>query len=244
MVMGGHKVKGKKYGGKIPDWGTRKVEESTIGNLIDRLSASPTPADNKDSVIRPEVANLQKMLKSLGYDLGNYGPNKDGVDGIMGFYTQKALAAYKQKIKPTDVPKPTIETPNDHELEMSSNFIRPADGKITSPFGPRNPPIKGATSNHPGVDIAVPLGTPVKAPENAIVQKVSKDPRAGLYINLGNGKGVLMHRLLHLSQSKVKVGDVVKQGEVIALSGNSGLTTGPHLHWERYEQGKLVNPLA
>jgi murein DD-endopeptidase MepM/ murein hydrolase activator NlpD len=243
MVMGGHKVKGKKYGGKIPDWGTRKMEESTIGNIIDKLTTNPPPPA-KDSVVRPEVANLQKMLKSLGYDLGNYGPNKDGVDGIMGFYTQKALEAYKQKIKPKDVPKPTIKTPDDHELEMSNNFILPVNGRVSSPFGHRVAPIAGATTNHPGVDIAVPLGTPVKAPENAIVQKVSKNNVAGLYINLGNGKGVLMHRLLHLSKAKVKVGDVVKQGEIIALSGSTGLSTGPHLHWERYEQGKLVNPLA
>ena len=59
-----------------------------------------------EGVVRPEVKALQQMLKDRGYDLGDYGPNKDGVDGIMGPYTKTALAAYQKKIKPTAVPKP------------------------------------------------------------------------------------------------------------------------------------------
>ena len=198
-----------------------------------------------EGVVRPEVKALQQMLKDRGYDLGDYGPNKDGVDGIMGPYTKTALAAYQKKIKPTAVPKPNIKTQDGTaEIEMSRNFIMPVKGKVSSPFGPRKSPGGFGSTNHPGVDFAVPEGTPVKAPENAVVQKISNSSRAGLYINLGNGKGTVMHRLLHLSDVKVKEVDVVKQGEVIALSGNTGMSTGPHLHWERYEQGQLVNPLA
>ena len=198
-----------------------------------------------ESVIRPEVKALQKMLKDRGYDLGDYGPNKDGVDGIMGPYTKAALSAFQKKIAPEAVPKPNIKTQDGTaEIEMSRDFILPVKGKVSSPFGPRKSPGGFASTNHPGVDFAVPVGTPVKAPENAVVQKISSSPRAGTYINLGNGKGTVMHRLLHLSDVKVKEGDVVKQGEVIALSGNTGMSTGPHLHWERYEQGRLVNPLA
>ena len=214
------------------------------GKVINKASSNSSKSNKVDSVVRPEVKNLQRMLKDLGYDLGNYGPNKDGVDGIIGFYTQAALDAFRKKIPPFSVPKPTVISPDKTEIEMSSNFIMPLKGKITSLFGKRTAPVKGATTNHPGVDIAAPVGTPVKAPENAVVQKISNNPTAGLHVNLGNGNGVLMHRLLHLSDVKVKEGDIVKQGDVIALSGNSGLSTGPHLHWERYEQGKLVDPLA
>lgn len=218
------------------------------GKVVDTVGKKPsvvaTSSSKTDDVVRPEVKNLQKMLKAQGYDLGNYGPNKDGVDGIMGFYTQKALDAYRNKIPPSAVAKPTVKSVDKKELEMSSNFIMPLKGKITSLFGKRKAPKPGASTNHPGVDIAAPVGSPVRSPENAVVQKISDNPTAGLHINLGNGKGVLMHRLLHLSDVKVKEGDIVKQGEVIASSGNSGLSTGPHLHWERYEQGKLVDPLA
>jgi murein DD-endopeptidase MepM/ murein hydrolase activator NlpD len=220
-------------------------EGGLIADFLNNLAkgSKEKPAAN-DKDVRPDVINLQKMLKSRGYDLGNYGPNKDGIDGIMGFYTQQALDAYRNKTPPAEVEKPTIVSKDKKELEMSGNFIMPLKGKITSLFGKRKAPLQGATKNHPGVDIAAPIGTPVKAPENAVIQKISNNPTAGLHINLGNGKGVLMHRLLHLSDVKVKEGDIVKQGDVIALSGNSGLSTGPHLHWERYEQGKLVDPLA
>lgn len=221
-----------------------KVAGKVIGAVGKKPSIDATSSSKTDDVVRPEVKQLQKMLKDQGYDLGNYGPNKDGVDGIMGFYTQKALDAYRNKIPPAKVEKPTVKSADKKELEMSGNFIMPLKGRITSLFGKRTAPKTGASTDHPGVDIAAPVGTPVRAPENAVVQKISNNPTAGLHINLGNGKGALMHRLLHLSDVKVKEGDIVKQGEVIASSGNSGLSTGPHLHWERYEQGKLVDPLA
>jgi murein DD-endopeptidase MepM/ murein hydrolase activator NlpD len=233
---------------EIKEGATSQLVGKVVGKVADNIAKKPSvvasTSSKTDDAVRPEVKTLQKMLKDRGYDLGNWGPNKDGIDGIMGFYTQKALDAFRKNIPPSAVAKPTIKSADKKELEMSSNFIMPLKGKITSLFGKREAPKPGASTNHPGVDIAAPIGSPVRAPENAVVQKISDNPTAGLHINLGNGKGVLMHRLLHLSDVKVKEGDIVKQGEVIASSGNSGLSTGPHLHWERYEQGKLVDPLA
>ena len=125
-------------------------------------------------------------------------------------------------------------------------FKKPVEGKITSEFGYRKAPTGGATTNHSGIDIAVPVGTPVKAIAEGKVIAANGGMRGygnGVFIDHGliNGKQVISE-YGHLSQFLVKVGDKVKQGNVIAKSGNSGISTGPHLHITIRENNIPVNP--
>lgn len=125
-------------------------------------------------------------------------------------------------------------------------FKKPVEGKITSEFGYRKAPTGGATTNHSGIDIAVPVGTPVKAIAAGKVIAANGGMRGygnGVFIDHGliNGKQVISE-YGHLSQFLVKVGDKVKQGNVIAKSGNSGISTGPHLHITIRENNIPVNP--
>lgn len=110
-------------------------------------------------------------------------------------------------------------------------FVWPTVGKITSRYG--QPRVLNGTDGgiHWGVDIAVPKGTPVKAPAcGTVVFAEAGDPLAGTTLVLDHGHGVTS-TFIHLEDFKKKVGDEVKQGDVIATSGNTGRATGAHLDW-------------
>lgn len=123
-------------------------------------------------------------------------------------------------------------------------YIKPLNGGIkTSGFGYRNVSyIKGATNNHKGVDWATPVGTSIYASCGGTVAKAGWGGGYGyvIYINHEDGSQT---RYAHLSKILVKVGQKVKQGERIALSGNTGVTSGPHVHFEILFNNKQVNPL-
>jgi murein DD-endopeptidase len=116
--------------------------------------------------------------------------------------------------------------------------------RISSPFNPvRLHPITGRQSPHNGVDIATPIGTPVLSTGDGIISRIGNHPFAGKYIDI-NHNGSFETRYLHLSKILVKKGQIVKRGHKIALSGNTGRSTGPHLHFEFHVNGQPVNPLT
>jgi murein DD-endopeptidase MepM/ murein hydrolase activator NlpD len=131
-----------------------------------------------------------------------------------------------------------------------STQIRPVDGRVTSPFGHRNAPTAGASSNHLGVDLASATGTPVRSPISGKVVYASMDDNncGGTIAILSNKK--VKHRFCHCSKIDVVVGQHVEQGEVVGLTGGGkndpghGTSTGPHLHWEKQVAGRLVDPMA
>lgn len=117
--------------------------------------------------------------------------------------------------------------------------------RVSSPFNPnRRHPVTGRVRPHKGVDFSVSQGTPVIAPADGIVEKVAYQAGgAGRYVMLRHGREY-QTVYMHLSKSLVKAGQTVKKGERIALSGNTGISTGPHLHYEFHINGRAVNPLT
>ena len=122
-------------------------------------------------------------------------------------------------------------------------YVRPISGGVqTSGFGRRSAPTRGASSYHKGIDWATPTGTPVYASCGGTVAKAGWGSGYGyvVYINHEDGRQT---RYAHLSKVLVSAGQTVKQGDRIALSGNTGISTGPHLHFEMLINGTQVNPL-
>ncbi|MDO4189161.1 MAG: M23 family metallopeptidase [Lachnospiraceae bacterium] len=115
-------------------------------------------------------------------------------------------------------------------------------GRLSSQFGRRKAPKKGASTYHKGVDFAVPTGTAIRATSGGVVTRAGWGSGYGycVYIRHPDGKE---SRYGHCSKVLVKAGQTVKQGEKIALSGNTGVSTGPHLHFEILVGGSQVNPL-
>lgn len=122
-------------------------------------------------------------------------------------------------------------------------YIKPiVGGIVTSTFGYRNINYPGATNNHQAVDWATPVGTSVKASSAGKVVKAGWIGTYGYAVFIDHADG-RQTRYAHLSKITVKVGQTVKQNEVIALSGNTGASTGPHIHFEIRENGKAIDPL-
>jgi murein DD-endopeptidase MepM/ murein hydrolase activator NlpD len=120
-------------------------------------------------------------------------------------------------------------------------MILPVRGKITSNFGYRVHPITKENLFHNGIDISCHLSTPVLAPDDGIIIEQWEHPTGG--ISLAMVKGNVRFGFAHLSGYSCNLGDRVKKGEVIAYSGNTGRSTGPHLHFTMKINDEWVNPL-
>lgn len=115
--------------------------------------------------------------------------------------------------------------------------------RVTSPFNPRRlHPVTGRVRPHNGVDFGMPVGSLVSAPSDGVVDKAGFSRSAGYFIVLRHSSTVSTV-YMHLSKLSVRPGQRVKQGATIARSGNTGISTGPHLHYEVRIGGRAVNPL-
>lgn len=126
-------------------------------------------------------------------------------------------------------------------LLNSTPNIKPARGWLTSGFGYRISPFTGKPSLHAGLDIAAAPGSPVYAPADGMVTFSSYDESYGKLVSIDHGYGVST-RFAHLSQSYVQAGQRVSKWDVIGAVGNTGRSTGPHLHYEVRINGTPVNP--
>ena len=118
----------------------------------------------------------------------------------------------------------------------------PTEGHVTSPFGPRTSPFTGQPQQHTGVDIAAPPGTPIRAPADGIVTFAGTLPGYGHALVLTHGFGFKTF-YGHNQRNQVIKGQTVKRGQVIALVGNTGYSTGAHLHYEVLLNDQPHNPL-
>lgn len=114
---------------------------------------------------------------------------------------------------------------------------------VTSPFGNRLHPVLGMQKQHTGIDLSLPIGTPVRVTADGVVVRASEDGVNGRILVVDHGRGVTT-AYLHNQQLLVREGDVLRRGAVIALSGNSGQSTGPHLHYQLELAGHPIDPLA
>ena len=119
----------------------------------------------------------------------------------------------------------------------------PVAGHITSPFGWRFHPILGFSRMHKGVDIGAPYGSPIAAAIDGTVSFAGWHGGHGKFVELAHA-GNISTGYGHMSRIVVQPGEHVRRGQVIGYVGMTGLTTGPHLHWEVIRNGVAVNPLS
>ncbi|MDP8305202.1 MAG: M23 family metallopeptidase [Candidatus Chlorobium antarcticum] len=121
--------------------------------------------------------------------------------------------------------------------------IRPVSGPITSSFGPRTHPIFKSRMFHTGIDFSAPKGSQVEATGDGTVAWSGYDKGYGQKVIINHGYG-FSTLYAHLSKSLVRMGQRVRRGEVIALVGSTGISTGPHLHYEVMRRQERVDPAA
>jgi murein DD-endopeptidase MepM/ murein hydrolase activator NlpD len=121
--------------------------------------------------------------------------------------------------------------------------IMPTQGWLSSAFSAmRTHPILHMARPHEGIDVSAPMGSPIEAPAAGVVTDAGWENGYGNTITINHGFGIVT-KFAHASKLLVKTGQRVSRGQRIALVGNSGLATGPHLHYEVHVNGRPVNPL-
>lgn len=120
-------------------------------------------------------------------------------------------------------------------------FGKPITGRITSRYGKRSDPLNKKSAFHPGIDIRGKRGEKIRATADGVVKKAFKNGGYGNYLMIDHGNGYTTS-FAHLQKYLVHRGDRVKRGQVIGLVGNTGRSTGPHLHYEVALDGKTINP--
>ena len=179
------------------------------------------------------VAGLDPAATGSEAGIGGSGDDGSGVD----------LAALEARAVRLDDALDEVEQELSAQLVWISSTpaITPARGILTSGYGMRNDPITRGRAFHAGLDIAAAPGAPVHATADGVVAKANRNGGLGKAVFLSHGYG-LSTRYGHLSEITVKPGQKVQRGDVIGYVGNTGRSTGYHLHYEVHRDGKAVNP--
>ncbi len=208
-----------------PELSVSRVEENYIEEIYD---AEVIYVDNdnwyttKSQVLQQPSAGFRKII-------------------AQSFYVNEELV--KREIIKEEVVMEAVPKIVERGTKIPPTYIKPiSGGRLSSPFGKRPRPVAGASTYHKGVDWATPTGTNVVASSGGTVAKAGWGSGYGyvVYINHADGRQT---RYAHLSKVLVKAGQTVKQGERIALSGNTGVSSGPHVHFEILIGGSQVDPL-
>jgi murein DD-endopeptidase MepM/ murein hydrolase activator NlpD len=121
--------------------------------------------------------------------------------------------------------------------------IKPIPGRVVSGFGYRADPFHGHGHFHAGLDIVADIGTPIKSvADGVVITSGAPEQGYGLQVEINHGFGYVT-KYAHLSGLKAQVGQKVKRGDIIGYTGNTGYSTGPHLHYEVIKNGEKVNPM-
>lgn len=208
--------------------------------------------DSKDSETKQEVnmeeKDEEKTLKTQKKDGLKIKSTSKGKEIVKREDKQSMdLVSKKNSVKTTEQAKTsTKESPVEKSIRKKSfppiNLNSPGV-RISSNYGPRLAPTKGASSFHNGIDIAAPKGTLIKAVNDGVVVYAKSSGGNGNQITIDHGNGVkTIYK--HMSKRAVNIGDKVLAGQIIGTVGNTGISTGPHLHFEVHFNGVKRNPLS
>jgi murein DD-endopeptidase MepM/ murein hydrolase activator NlpD len=233
-------------------WATRdRIDDTaTAADRADKLfvainqSLRSIEAEQMDKVSRladdayQTADAISQALADAGVPLDNeYG--KQAVGGPL--VPLDPSDPFDAKVKELDDALTTLDSVKAEAARLP--IANPAPGRaVTSTFGPRRDPLLGTLAMHSGMDFRSSVGSPVRATGIGKVVHAGFNGGYGRMVEISHGDG-LTTRFAHMSQILVKEGDIVSAGDLLGKSGNSGRSTGPHLHYEVRRNGEALNPL-
>lgn len=180
----------------------------------------------------PSPSDIREKLKAEKDDMGLAQQMRTDIERLESQATSQEESLFELEKLLQSKKDMLVHTPS----------VWPVHGWVTSGFGFRTNPFTGLTQMHEGLDIANRIGTPVIASADGIVSDTGRDTSHGIVVVISHGFGI-NSRYNHLSKILVKAGQRVKRGDRIAEVGTTGMSTGPHLHYEVRVNGIPVNPL-
>ncbi|HET7290588.1 MAG TPA: M23 family metallopeptidase [Thermodesulfobacteriota bacterium] len=210
---------------------TRSVRH--LANTIDTLSQDLLLNKSTEAGLRNKMMNIENKLLEMQEMLDKKGIKKDLAVG------GEFIPADRLSISYVDYMQKDIDDLFDTMKNLPVGS--PLDGRINSGFGYRKDPFRSSIGFHSGVDIDAKFGDPVVATADGVVKKTGWQGSYGKTVVLQHEEG-FETIYGHLSKISVEEGQKVKVGEVIGKAGNTGRSTGTHLHYEVVKDGKRVNP--
>lgn len=253
---------------KISSYDRQKLDEyaatkEKIAEKEKALEEEHAELLNLQNETEAKQASVEKLLAAKQTELQNYETKIASAEGQISEYA-KSIEAQENQIKSieAEIKRKEEEARKKAEEEkkkaaaaneaaqtyktvslgdISFTWPCPASGRITSGFGGRKSPTKGASSNHQGIDISAPTGTSIVAAAAGEVVIATYSSSAGNYVMISHGGGVYTV-YMHASSLLVSQGQSVKKGQTIAKVGSTGYSTGSHLHFGVRVNGSYVNP--
>lgn len=208
------------------------------GQAIEEYEPMDLRQDNEEIEVQDSLFANEKPLSEHAGELARETTDKDYASLVVRI--EKAVK--ETHLKEQSVIDLWESLSERQSLLNSTPNMKPAKGWITSRFGYRISPFSGKRALHAGIDIAAAPGSPIYAPADGVVVFASYDEGYGKLITVDYGYGVTT-RFGHLSQIYVQTGQRVNKWDVIGAVGNTGRSTGPHLHYEVRINGTAVDPL-
>ncbi len=203
-------------------------EKERLVALQDTLSAKKTEVETLLASKKTEISKLESEI----------GANAKVLEKLLA----EAKEAERRRKEAAQSSKGGGGTPTGNVIVGNGRLANPCPGaRITSEFGYRTAPTAGATANHAGRDMAAPTGTPIYAADGGRVIRATYNSARGNYIVVDHGNG-MQTWYQHCSQLYVSTGAQVTRGQNIAAIGTTGVSTGPHLHFEVHVNGTPVDP--
>jgi len=220
-----------------------------------RLSSLPmfaalmTPADRQVVELRAHMAELRDTIAAIDKRneeirlLAGLPDEAPGATAVQLPLDVDTLIERANMLSASFAAVSTTLSKNTERMSATPS-IMPTRGWLSSQFSlARFHPILHRSRPHEGIDVAAPYGAPVVAPAAGVVTRITRQPGYGLVLDIDHGNGIST-KYAHLSRVTVRFGQRVTRGQTIAAVGNSGLSTGPHLHYEVHVSGKVVDPLT
>ncbi len=204
---------------------------SKVNNQL-RLAANLQPISNDENMVGIGGGSFNNKLDFLK------DPSDKKLKQLMSFVDEVSRKVSFEKNQYKEISKKLAEN---KKLYLAIPAIKPCKGAIGDTFGMRFHPILHIWRMHEGIDIVTNINTPVYAPGNGTVEFVGHKEGFGLCVEINHGFGYETV-FAHLHKAEVVEGQKVVRGQEIAKTGDSGLSTGPHLHYEVHHDGVKLNP--
>lgn len=228
----------------------QNVQLVTIASKLHTLQEDVRRVQQFDAKLRVMMNVDREPAETSG--AGSEAVQQDVARGYVPLYRQDLLAKRMHTLAEDLVIDVGMEELRQQELILSlrenreflvaTPSIWPSEGHLSSTFGYRTSPFTGQAAMHAGLDVANKVGTPIVAPAKGRVTFTGWDGAYGICVTINHGNAVTT-RYAHMQRSVVKEGQMVNRGELIGYVGNTGRSTGPHLHYEVRVGGVPVNPM-
>jgi murein DD-endopeptidase MepM/ murein hydrolase activator NlpD len=215
------------------------------GQLAGQIAELQTAVDELGAPVDPTASRAMNKLPAIVKSRAMGGSSRSALGPLLGGTTDTALGVLSELLgvigSRLDSVRDSVE--RRHALASATPSLWPVAGWLTSSYGKRKDPFTREADFHPGLDISADYGQPVLATGDAKVESAGANGAYGNMVTLDHGFGIVT-KYGHLSRIAVFGAQRVKRGDVIGYVGSTGRSTGSHLHYEIWMNGRLTDPMT